>query len=120
VDSEIVTNEPTDVRDTVTNEPTAEGENVTNEPTDVRDNALNEATDARENMTNEAAVAADVGLESLTYMKAAEQNLTFEPVCATPSGGSQVGDIYLAQVIRPSWRTPAGSGLTSSAGPAFD
>jgi hypothetical protein len=138
------TNEATDAREIATNEPTlAAGvglesptytnapeqnltiepdarENMTNEATDACENATNEPTAHREAMTNEAAVAADVGLESPTYMKAAEQNLTFEPAFATPSGGSQVGDIYLAQVIRPSWRTPAESGLTSSAGPAID
>jgi hypothetical protein len=95
-------------------------ENMTNEATDACENATSEPTADRETMTNEATLAAGVGLESPTYMKAAEQNLTFEPACATPPGGSQVGDIYLAQVIRPSWRTPAESGLTSSAGPAFD
>jgi hypothetical protein len=104
-----VTNEPTDGRENMPNEPTVAGEIATNEPFDVR-----------ESVTNEPTLAADVGLESPTYMKAAEQNLTFEPACATPSGGSQVGDICGAQVIRQSWRTPAESGLTSSAGPAFD
>jgi hypothetical protein len=55
VDSEIVTNEPTDVRD-----------NALNEATDACENATSEPPADREIMTNEAAVAADVGLESPT------------------------------------------------------
>jgi hypothetical protein len=51
----------------VTNEPNVECENVTNEP-----------NVECENVTNEPAFAADVGLESPTYMKAPDQNSTNE------------------------------------------
>jgi len=37
-------------------------------------------------------LAADVGLESPTYVKATGQNATIEPTLATPSGGGQVGE----------------------------
>jgi hypothetical protein len=42
----------------------------------------NEPTFARDNMTNETAFAADVGLESPTYMKATEQNARSKPTFA--------------------------------------
>jgi hypothetical protein len=35
--------------------------------------------------------AADVGLESPTYVKATGRNATSEPALATPSGGGEVG-----------------------------
>jgi hypothetical protein len=122
---ENTTNEPTDVRENVTNEPTVDRENETNEPTDACENVTNEPTDACENVTNEPTVgreivsngsllAADVRLESLTYTKAQEQNSTMKPKLATPSGGSQVADGYLAPGLQQSFRT-GGSGAAGAA-----
>jgi hypothetical protein len=48
-------------------------------------------------VANEPTLAADVGLESPTYMNATEQNATIEPTLSTPSGGSQVGEMYFAR-----------------------
>jgi hypothetical protein len=49
----------------------------------------NEATDARELATNEPTIAADVGLESPTYIRALEQNATNEPTIAALGDGGR-------------------------------
>jgi hypothetical protein len=49
----------------------------------------NEATDARELVTNEPTIAADVGLESPTYIRALEQNATNEPTIAALGDGGR-------------------------------
>jgi hypothetical protein len=44
-------------------------------------------------MTNEPTLSADVGLESPTYMKAIEQNLTIAPTLAAPGDGDSGIDV---------------------------
>jgi hypothetical protein len=81
-------------------------------------NETNEPTDARENVASEPTLSTDVGLESQTYMKATEQNATIEPTPSTPSGGRQVGEMYLARHFsmggRASWRATASARLSKS------
>jgi hypothetical protein len=54
-------------------------ENATNEPTAAHENVTSEPNDRCVNATNEPTLAADVGLESPTYIKALEHNVTIEP-----------------------------------------
>jgi hypothetical protein len=139
---EIVTSEPNDAGELVTNEPNGVCENLTNEATDTavglesptymratEQDATNEPTDACENVTNEATLAADVGLESPTYTNATEQNttneptddrenVTDEPTFSTPSGGSLVGERYLAPGQEP--RFTAGGRGSARAGTGWD
>jgi hypothetical protein len=61
---------------------------MTNESTADRESVANEPTADRESVANEATLAADVGLESPTYMKAPEQNSTIEPVPAARGDGA--------------------------------
>jgi hypothetical protein len=79
--------------------------------------------------TNEDMLAADVGLESPTYTNATEQNATNEPTddrenvtdkptFSTPSGGSQVGERYLAPGQEPRF-TAEGRG-SAQAGRGWD
>jgi hypothetical protein len=72
------TNKPTDAPENLTNEPTDSREIVTNEATDDGDIVTNEATAFCGFGMNEPMPAADVGLESPTYLNAPEQNATNE------------------------------------------
>jgi hypothetical protein len=76
---ENATNEPTAAHENVTSEPNVTCVNVTSEPNVACENATIEPNDVCENATIEPTLAADVGLESPTYMKALEQNVTIEP-----------------------------------------
>jgi hypothetical protein len=87
---------------------------VTNEPIDAWENVTNEPIVGREIVSNGSLLAADVRLESLTNTKAQEQNSTMKPKLATPSGGSQVADGYLAPGLLQSFRT-GGRGAAGAA-----